>query len=98
MRSIAEGTEPQTLPNGRDGDGYLWLIARDDGARRSVRVEISRTAQASSGLPDPIPEIIESKGAAAVRGVAHWTEPPEVITVSTMNVIPFPGSADPESD
>jgi hypothetical protein len=30
-----------------------------------------------------------------VLGVAHWVEPPKLITVSTTAIRPFPGSADP---
>jgi hypothetical protein len=95
MWSIARGPEPQRLPGGQDGEGFLWGIGRDDGERRTVCVEISRTALASSGLPSPVAEAVDTKGATAVLGVVHWVEPPDVITVDTIKIRAFPGSPDP---
>jgi hypothetical protein len=78
-----------------DGIAYVWCVDRNDGEQRSVRVEITGSALASDDMPSPIPESIGSKGAIAVLGVRHWTEPPEVITIGTTTMQPLPGSADP---
>jgi hypothetical protein len=94
MWSIVEGPSATRLPAGQDGDGFLWLLGRDDGEERTIRVEISRTALASSGLPSPIDQAVGTMGASAVLGVVHWVEPPDVIAVSTGNITPWPGAAD----
>jgi hypothetical protein len=96
MWSIVQGPHTEPLP---DAVAYLWTIERDeDGEQRTVRVEVTGTALASVGLPSPLPEVIESKGATAVLGFAEWREPPEVVAVSTMAIRPMPGSHDPASD
>lgn len=92
MWSIVEGPAQHELS---DGVSYAWLVDRDDGERRNVRVEITETALCSSELPSPLPEIIATKGAQAVMGFKHWTEPPPIVRVSSLSVQPFPGSADP---
>ena len=94
MWSIFQGPKPAPLP-GSDPISYAWIVENEEGEHRTVLVEISEMALASEGLPDPLPAIIWSKGATAVIGVAHWREPPEVVTVSTTRIHPFPGSPDP---
>lgn len=94
MWSIVDGPASHRLS---DGVGYVWLVGRDDGEQRTVRVEISETARCSSDLPSPLPEIIATNGAHAVIGFKHWTKPPQIVRVSSIAVRPFPGSEDPST-
>ena len=94
MWSIAQGPTSYELS---DGVAHRWLLDREDGEQRVVRVEISGTALVSSDLPSPLPEVIETKGAQAVAGFVNWTEPPRVVHVTTVSINPFPGSPDPAS-
>ena len=96
MWSIDHGPQTDGSSNGRDAVTYVWTIARDgDGAQRTVRVVVSRTALGSDRLPSPLPQVIATKGATAVFGVLHWREPPEVVTVGSTAIRPMLGSPDP---
>jgi hypothetical protein len=69
--SILDGPQRERVPRGGDGVAFVWRIDRDDGERRSVRVEIARMALASHALASPIQLAVGSKGATAVLGIVH---------------------------
>ncbi len=74
-------------PSSSDSErGWAWDIQRD-GDKRTVRVEVAGTLDASdTDLPDDARQAIRTSGQSAVRAILNDADPPERLTVTTHGV------------
>lgn len=84
---VREGREV-AVPDGTDATIWEWLLKSEDGAERSVLVQISGTAMATDDVHSRVANARESEGQTEVHRVLDWDDPPFEIRLDSRSEAP----------